>query len=264
MEIFFAILVLGFLGLLFGVGLAVASKKLAVHVDEKVEKVFHLLPGANCGACGNPGCFGFAESLVGAKVAIDACRVSNDACKEQIAKVLGTSLEKKVRKTAVLHCNGGAKVKDKYIYSGMSDCLAANFLLGGNKACVFGCLGFGTCAKVCPFGAISMSQEGLPVIDKDKCRACNKCVSACPKKLISLVPVSGVVTVCCNSHDFGKEVKAVCSVGCIGCKLCEKACKFGALSVIDNLAVIDYHKCTSCGACVKVCPTQAIRASVKP
>jgi len=263
MEILAAILVLGFLGLLFGVGLAVSSKKLAVCVDERVEKVFHLLPGSNCGACGNPGCFGFAESLISSKAAIDSCRVSNDAAKEEIAKILGTSLEKKVRRIAVLHCNGGVKVKDKFIYSGIDDCLAANLVLGGNKACVFGCLGLGTCLRACPFGAISMSDEKLPVIDKHKCRACNKCVLVCPKKLISLVPISGVVTVCCNSHDFGKEVKLVCPVGCIGCKLCEKACKFGAMAVIDNLAVIDYHKCTSCAECVKVCPTHAIQLSVK-
>lgn len=263
MEIIFAILVLGFLGLFFGIGLAIASKKLAVHIDEKVEKVFHLLPGANCGACGNPGCFGFAESLVSSKAVVDACRVSNEASREEIAKIIGTSLEKKIRRTAVLHCQGGAKVKERFIYSGINDCLAANLVAGGSKACVFGCLGFGTCAKACPFGAISMSEEKLPVIDQNKCRACNKCVLVCPKKLIALVPVTGVVMVCCNSHDFGKEVKMACSVGCIGCKLCEKACKFSALTVIDNLAVIDYHKCTSCGECVKVCPTHAIKMPVE-
>ena len=263
MEILTAILILGFLGLLFGIGLALASKKLAVEVDERVEKVFHLLPGSNCGACGNPGCFGFAESLVSSKSAVDLCRVSTDASKEEIARILGQSLEKKVKRIAVLHCHGGTKVKERYVYSGINDCLAANLLLGGNQACVFGCLGFGTCVKVCPFGAISMSAEKLPVIDKQKCRACNKCVMVCPKKIISLVPVSGVVTVCCNSYDFGKDVSAVCSSGCIGCKLCEKACKFDALVVMNNLAVIDYHKCTSCAECAKICPTRAIEVSVK-
>jgi len=259
MEILSAILILGFLGLLFGVGLAVSSKKLAVQVDEKVEKVFHLLPGANCGACGNPGCFGFAESLVGSKSAIDACRVTNDASKEEIARILGQSLEKMVKRTAVVHCQGGRKAQDRYNYQGIKDCLAASFILGGNKSCIFGCLGLGTCVKVCPFGAISMSDEMLPVIDPKICRACNKCVLACPKKIISLTPITGVVTVCCNSHDFGKDVKSVCPVGCIGCKICEKACKFGAMTVINNLAVIDYHKCTSCAACAKACPTQAIQ-----
>jgi RnfABCDGE-type electron transport complex B subunit len=259
MEIISAVLVLGFLGLLFGIGLAVASRKLAVQVDPKLEELHHLLPGSNCGACGNPGCFGFAENLLGGKSSPDACRVCSDEVKEKIAGLMGLKLEKQSRKVAVLHCAGGSKVKDKYIYDGVNDCVSANLVLGGQKSCVFGCLGFGTCQKACPFGAISMSDDGLPVVDKDKCRACNKCVLACPKKLFSLVSISHGVYVGCSSHDSGKDVKAVCPVGCIGCKLCEKACKFDAIHVLDNLAEIDYHKCTSCGECVKICPTKAIK-----
>jgi RnfABCDGE-type electron transport complex B subunit len=259
MEILIAILVLGFLGLLFGVGLAVASRKLAVQVDPKLEEVQHLLPGSNCGACGNPGCFGFAESLLSGKSAVDGCRVCNDEVKEKIARIMGLTLEKQTKKIATLHCNGGIKVKDKYLYNGLNDCIAANLVLGGQKTCVFACLGFGTCQKACPFGAISMSIEGLPVVDKIKCRSCNKCVLACPKKLFSLVSTSNTVYVACSSHDSGRDVKAVCPVGCIACKLCEKACKFDAIHVIDNLAVIDYHKCTSCKECVKVCPAKTIR-----
>jgi len=258
MEILTAILALGFLGLLFGVGLAFASKKMAVVVDPRIEQVQHLLPGANCGACGNPGCFGFAENLVDAKANVEGCRVCNDQARESIAKILGQSLEKKVKKIAALHCNGGSRVLDRYLYDGMDDCVAANLVLGGQKACVFGCLGFGTCQKICPFGAISMSKERLPVVDQKKCRACNKCVLICPKKLFSLIPITHNVAVTCNSHDFGKEVLSVCPVGCIGCKLCQKACRFDAIHVVDNLAVIDYHKCTSCAECVKVCPTHAI------
>jgi len=259
LEILIAVLVLGFLGLLFGVGLAIASKKLAVQVNPKLEEVQHLLPGSNCGACGNPGCFGFAESLLSGKSSVDGCRVCSDEVKEKIAGIMGLALEKQTKKIATLHCNGGLRVKDKYIYNGISDCVAANLVLGGQKACVFACLGFGTCQKACPFGAISMSAEGLPVVDKVKCRSCNKCVLACPKKLLSLVSVSFSVYVACSSHDMGRDVKAVCPVGCIACKLCEKACKFDAIHVIDNLAVIDYHKCTSCKECVKVCPSKTIR-----
>ena len=129
-----------------------------------------------------------------------------------------------LKKTAVLHCNGGKKVRDRFFYQGIEDCVAANLVLGGQKECVFGCLGFGTCVKVCPFGAIKMSDEGLPIVDADKCKACNKCVVACPKKLFSLVPVAGKVYVACSSHDLGKDTKAVCPVGCIACRLCEKAC----------------------------------------
>lgn len=259
MEILIAILVLGSLGLIFGIGLAIASKKLAVSVDPKLEQVQHLLPGSNCGACGNAGCFGFAESLLSGKSTADACRVCSDEIKEKIAKVMGLALEKQTKKIATLHCNGGIRVKDKYLYDGAQDCVAANLVLGGQKECVFACLGFDTCVRACPFGAISMSEEKLPIVDKVKCRSCNKCVLACPKKLFSLISVTYPVFVACNSHDLGKDVKSVCPVGCIACKLCEKACKFDAIHVIDNLAVIDYHKCTSCKECVKACPTKTIR-----
>ncbi len=259
MEILIAIFILSILGLLFGIGLAVASRRLAVQVDPKLEAVQHLLPGSNCGACGNPGCFGFAESLLGGKAGIEGCRVCNEQTREKIAKVMGIAVVKQNKKVATLHCHGGLKVKNKYIYAGVDDCVAANLVLGGQKSCVYACLGFGTCVAACPFGAISMSSEGLPVVDKVKCRSCNKCVLACPKKLFSLVSVSNNVYVACSSLDTGKDVRALCPVGCIACKLCEKACKFDAIHVIDNLAVIDYHKCTSCGECVKVCPTKTIR-----
>jgi len=278
MEILIPILTLGFLGACFGVGLAIASKRFAVQIDPRLERIHGLLPGSNCGSCGGAGCFGFAEGLLSGKFSPDACRVANEQTKEQIAKILGKSLEKRVKKIAALYCNGGKKIKDRFIYKGIEDCVSANLVLGGQKECVWGCLGFGTCEKVCPFGALKMSEDGLPVVDPKKCKACNKCVIACPKKLFALVPVSGKVYpvrdydvankmvgvsngvyVACSSHDSGKETKAVCSVGCIACKLCEKACKFDAIHVIDNLAIIDYNKCTSCGECVKVCPMKTIR-----
>lgn len=275
MEILIAILILGFLGSLFGVGLAIASKRFAVEVNPKLEEVQHLLPGSNCGVCGNPGCFAFAESLVNGKSAVEGCRVCNDESKEKIARVLGLAIEKQNKKIATLHCNGGLKVKDRYLYDGVNDCVAANLVLGGQKSCVFACLGFNTCVKVCPFNAISISCESLPVVDKVKCRACNKCVLICPKKLFSLISIASNVYVACSSHDLGLNVKSVCAVGCIACKLCEKACKFDAIHVTGssttprvnpeqsrgggNLAVIDYNKCTSCGECVKVCPAKTIR-----
>jgi Na+-translocating ferredoxin:NAD+ oxidoreductase RNF subunit RnfB len=239
--------------------LAIASKRLAVAVDPRLEKIHGLLPGSNCGACGGAGCFGFAEGLLSGKFQADACRVSEQAVKEKIAQLLGQSIEKKVRKTAVLHCNGGSKVKERFLYQGLGTCVSANLALGGQKACVWGCLGFGDCARVCPFGAITMSHDGLPLVDEKKCKACNKCVPACPKKLFKLVQATSKVYVACSSCDPGKDTKAACPVGCIACRLCEKACKFDAIHVIDNLAVIDYHKCTSCAECVKACPMKTIR-----
>ncbi|MDP2941878.1 MAG: RnfABCDGE type electron transport complex subunit B [Candidatus Omnitrophota bacterium] len=259
MDIFIPILILTSLGAVFGVGLALASKKFAVRSDPRLDKILGLLPGSNCGACGGAGCFGFVESVLSGKLGVDACRVSGEEVKAEIARLLGRKLEQKVKKVALPRCNGGAKVKERFIYRGIKTCAAANLVLGGQKACVFGCLGFGDCVRACPFGAIKIPRENLPVVDEKKCKACNKCVAACPKKLFTLAPVTGKVYVACGSHDAGKDTREVCPVGCIACGLCQKACKFDAIHVLDNLAVIDYQKCTSCGECARVCPMKTIR-----
>ena len=280
MEIIIPILALGLLGLIFGIGLAIASKKFSVHVDARLEKIHGLLPGANCGACGGAGCFGFAEMLLEGKVNIDACRVSEDKIREEIAKLLGKQVERRLRKVAALHCWGGIRAKNRFIYKGIEDCVAANLVLGGQKTCVYGCLGFRTCEKVCPFAAIKMSDEGLPIVDEDKCKACNKCVEICPKKLFTLMPVAhkvhsvtdhkvmgkisdvcNGVYVVCSSHDTGKNTRLFCAIGCIACGKCQKICPFDAIHVIDDLAIIDYHKCTSCGKCVEACPVKCIRTT---
>jgi Na+-translocating ferredoxin:NAD+ oxidoreductase RNF subunit RnfB len=258
MDIIVPVITLALLGAVFGVGLAIASKKFAVKIDPRLEMIHGLLPGANCGACGGAGCFGLAEGILSGKMPLDACRVVSDENKTAIAAILGQKVEKKLKKTAVLRCSGGAKVKDKYAYSGIRDCLAANSLMQGPKACSYGCIGFGSCVAVCPFGALSMSDDGLPVVDIHKCKACNKCVTVCPKKLFTLEALNQPVYVSCLSRDIGKDTKAVCPTGCIGCKLCEKACKFNAIHVTDNCAIIDYRKCTSCKECVKVCPCKTI------
>ncbi|MCU0666453.1 MAG: RnfABCDGE type electron transport complex subunit B [Candidatus Omnitrophica bacterium] len=259
MEILVPILILGGLGLLFGVGLSLASKKLKVEVDPRLEKIQSLLPGSNCGACGMAGCFGLAEALIEGKASVNACRVSSPNAKEQIAKVLGQKLEEQTPKVACLHCNGGNKVKNKFKYQGLQDCIAASNVLGGYKECVFGCLGLGTCVRVCPFDAIKMSSDGLPVVDKGKCRACNKCVLVCPKKLFSLIPQTHSIYVACSCTDAGKDTRAACPVGCIACRKCEQVCPAQAIKVIDNLARIDYNKCISCGKCLLACPMKTIR-----
>ncbi|MDD2752375.1 MAG: RnfABCDGE type electron transport complex subunit B [Candidatus Omnitrophica bacterium] len=259
MEILIPVLILGALGLFFGLGLAFASRKFAVHVDERLEKIHGLLPGTNCGACGGAGCFGFAEDILSGKLPVDACRLSEEAVKEQIARLLGKKIEKKVKLVASLHCYGGKKVKDKFLYQGIKGCVAANQVLGGQKSCVYGCLGFGDCVRVCPFDAIKISIDGIPIVDENKCKACNKCVLLCPKKLFSLRPITHNVYVACLSHDLGNLTRLVCPVGCIACHKCEQACPADAIHVIDNLAVIDYHKCISCGKCVEACPVKTIR-----
>lgn len=264
MEILIPILTLGILGALFGLGLAIASKRFAVKTDRRLEMIAGLLPGANCGACGGAGCFGFAESLLSGKLSVSACRVAEQKTKEKIAEILGEKLETQVKKTAVLHCHGGSKrVKDKFIYSGTKDCVSANLVHKGPKACVYGCIGFGTCVSVCPFGAITMNEEDLPVIDENKCTVCGKCVAICPKKLFSLESINKTYAVRCKSLDFGKVVLDVCCAGCIACHKCEKACPVSAIKVVDNLAAIDYKVCSNRGECFKVCPTKAIAKKEK-
>lgn len=259
MEIIVPILTLGGLGLVFGVGLALASKKFCVVTDPRLEKVYEKLPGANCGACGMAGCMGFAEGLIRGVCSVERCVVSEEEAREGIAGILGVKAKTKVKQAAVLHCHGGNKrAKDKFVYSGIKDCISANLVMGGPKACVYGCIGYGSCARACPFGAISMNAEDLPVVDENKCTACGICVAICPKKLFSLVAVSKVYAVRCKSLDLGKKVMEVCSVGCIACRKCEKACPTGAIKVIDNLAVIDYNICDNRGECFKVCPTSCI------
>lgn len=259
MNIFISILVLGGLGVIFGVGLAIASKKFCVKLDPRIEEIFEKLPGANCGACGMPGCIGFAEALIHGACAIEKCAVSQEATRTEIAKILGVEAKTKIKKIAVLHCNGGSsRVKDKFVYEGVKDCIDAAMVMGGPKACVYGCIGYGGCAKVCPFGAITMSADGLPVVDENKCNACGKCAAACPKKLFSLVPAGKNYAVRCKSLDLGKDVMKVCSVGCITCHKCEKACPVKAIKIIDNLSVIDYTICDNRGECFKVCPVNTI------
>ncbi len=259
MQILIPILALGGLGIIFGVGLAIAAKKFCVVTDPRIEQIYSKLPGANCGACGMPGCMGFAEGLIHGTCTVEKCASTEEKLRHDIAKILGVEVKTRVKTLAVLHCHGGSKrVKDKFNYIGNKDCITANLIMEGSKVCVYGCIGYGTCERVCPFGAISMNNENLPVVDKDKCTACGKCVETCPKKLFSLVPVSKNYVVRCKSSYAGKNVMDVCSVGCITCRKCEKACPVKAIQIIDNLAVIDYKICDNCGECFKVCPTKAI------
>ena len=258
-NILVPVLTLSGLGIAFGAGLAIAAKKFCVVTDPRLEKVYQKLPGANCGACGQPGCMGFAEALIQGTCTVERCAVMQDEQRSEVAGILGVEAKTKVKLVAVLHCHGGSKrVKDKFIYTGERDCISAHLAAGGPKECFYGCIGYGTCRAVCPFGAITMNEEDLPVVDENKCTACGACVAACPKKLFSLVPVSKTYGVRCTSLDIGKKVLESCAVGCIACRKCEKACPVNAIKVVNNLAVIDYAMCDNRGECFKVCPTKCI------
>ena len=246
------------LGLIFGIGLAVASERFKVDADPRIEEVEELLAGVNCGACGQAGCSGLAEALVAGEAEPAACPVCESEARQQIASVLGVELTEKEPEIAVLLCKGGARVERKADYDGVMDCRAAALVHGGPKLCSFGCLGLGTCVEVCPFEAVRMGADGLPEILEERCKGCRKCEAVCPKAVLRVVPISKAVHVQCRSTERGAAVKKMCAVGCIGCKKCEKACEQDAIKVEDFLATIDYEKCTVCGACVEQCPTAAI------
>jgi Na+-translocating ferredoxin:NAD+ oxidoreductase RNF subunit RnfB len=260
-NILYQVLCISGLALAFGAILGFSAKKFAVQTDPKAEKIKSILPGVNCGACGFAGCGVFAEAVAKDNPGFKRCPVGGQAIAAEIAKTMGVEQTASVRKVAFIKCNGvDDNVKRNYIYDGPKSCIAASQLAtGGNKSCTYGCIGLASCKNICPFDAIIIT-DSIAVVDNQKCTACKKCVSVCPKQLIELVPDNARVRVACNSRDKGKLVRINCRSGCIGCTVCQKACEQGAITITDNIAHIDYEKCTSCMACINKCPTRAIMA----
>lgn len=261
--IIIAAVIVGGTGLFIGVFLGVAGKKFAVEVDEREEAILGVLPGNNCGGCGYAGCSGLAAAIVKGEAPVNQCPVGGAPIAAQIGEIMGVSAEEGARKVAFVKCAGDCeKAKQDYKYTGVEDCASMAFIPnGGPKGCNYGCLGYGSCVKACPFDAVHIIN-GIAVVDKEACKACGKCVAACPKNLIELIPYDAKNKVQCNSKDKGKDVMAACSVGCIGCHLCEKNCPEGAVTVTDNIAHIDYEKCTGCGTCAEKCPKKIISKAV--
>ena len=258
-DILFPALAMGAVGLVLGALLAVASKIFAVKKDERAEAITEVLPGANCGSCGFAGCSAYADSISKGEAKINCCSPGGQAVSDKIAGIMGVSTETVEEKVAVICCEGtNENASLKYNYEGMEDCVAVSRLQGGGeKDCSYGCLGHGSCAKVCSRGAITM-QNGIAVVDRKKCGGCGECAEACPKNIIKIIPKKSTYVVKCVSCDKGAQMKTKCSVGCIGCKICEKNCPKGAITVTDNHAVIDYDKCIGCGICAAKCPKKII------
>jgi electron transport complex protein RnfB len=253
------VLVLGLLGVAFAALLAGSNKAFAVQVNPKLEAVLGALPNSNCGACGFAGCLGYAEAVVTLKAGVSGCLAGGSAVAARIGEIMGTAVETREAEVAFVACRAGRSIsRTKFAYEGVADCQAAAVLFGGDKACAWGCLGLRSCERACTFDAIHVNEEGVAVVDHDKCTGCTKCVKACPRDLISMVPKRQQVLVACMNHDRGKRAKEVCDIACTACKICEKNCPEDAIHVIDNLAVIDFAKCTQCNICVEKCPQSTI------
>ena len=259
------LVLLGCIGLFFGIGLAIAAHKFAVESNPLIEKVLHSLPLAQCGGCGYAGCEGYAIAVVNdPDVPPNLCFPGKEAVASLVAELTGKKMAEVEDQIAVVRCSRvEGRVSHKHHYIGFSSCTAANLGFGGPSSCQYACIGLGECADACPFDAIEM-VENFPIVNPDKCVSCGVCVRTCPKKIIELQTLKARVFVPCSSKDLGKDVKAVCQVGCIGCKLCVKVCPAKAVSYVNNLIVIDHKACIAYGSsceevCVSKCPRGIFR-----
>lgn len=252
-------LVFAAIGLLSGVLLTVCSKVFEVESDDRIDQISEVLPQANCGSCGYSGCAAYAEAIVKNNAPTNLCNAGGQKAAEAIAALMGVEAGEIVPKIAVVRCNGNcnARSADKFEFDGVPSCKAAKRFYNGQSACAYGCLGYGDCVRVCPENAISI-VDGVAKVDRAKCVGCGLCSKACPNQLIVVHDITNHVDVLCSSQDNGKITRQNCKNGCIGCKKCEKGCEFGAITVENNVARIDYSKCTNCGKCVEGCPTHAI------
>jgi len=263
MDIFWAVLWFSALGLGLGLVLALAGRVFAAEPDERIELINDILPSANCGGCGYAGCPAFAEAIVKGEAKGAGCPVAGREVWQKIADIMDDNpVSENTRYRAQVMCSGTYDfAKLKYNYDGIFDCIAANRLAGGDKACLNGCLGLGTCIANCKFDAIKIIN-GVAAVDYEKCTACGACASACPKMIIKLIPFEATHWVGCMSADRGAVTRKNCDVGCVACRLCEKSCPVGAVKITDYNANIDYAACTGCGECEKSCPRRVIWSNV--
>lgn len=259
--ILLSVILVSGIGIVAGALLAILSKVMAVPVDEKAAAIEEILPGANCGSCGFSGCAGYAAALSqGTTTQTGLCNPGGNEVSGKIAEIMGLKAESVEPMCAVVMCRGiNGLAEKKMEYSGVPSCKMAVQLFGGDKACSYGCLGLGDCARACPYDAI-MLCDGVAVVSPDVCRACKKCMSVCPKGIIELLPKARLNSaVLCKNHDKGAQTRKDCKTGCIGCMKCVKACPNEAIHIENNAAVVDNEKCTACGACCAACPTGAIK-----
>ncbi len=262
--IIIAVAVVGGVGLLIGVFLSIAGNYFRVETNPLEDKVTEALPGNNCGGCGYAGCNALAAAIVKGEAPVSQCPVGGEPVAARIAEIMGVEADAADKMIAHVKCKGTCDLTfNNYNYEGVRDCRMVSFVpSGGPKSCDYGCMGFGTCVDVCEFDAIHV-VNGVAVVDRDKCKACGKCIEACPKHLIEMIPYTAKYAVDCMNKDMGPLVMKACKVGCIGCSLCAKECPKEAITVADSLAHIDQEKCIGCGKCADKCPKQAITGLVR-
>jgi Na+-translocating ferredoxin:NAD+ oxidoreductase RNF subunit RnfB len=254
-----AILSLTGLGILFAIGLGLASRKFSIKIDPILEKVLEILPGTNCSACGRANCQLLADDIIAKRVGVNSCLAGGSDVSHSLGRLLGLDVEAREKKIAVLLCGGGRdKTGKRFVYHGISDCQALSLLFGGNGSCQSGCLHLGNCSRICPVGAITMGEDGLPLISSELCVGCEKCVKICPKGVLCLFSEKEEPIIACSSHSRGREVAKACKVGCIACGKCVKVCPQEAIALDNYLARIDYKKCNQCYLCIEECPTKTI------
>ncbi len=254
-----AVACLGGIGLVAATALGIAAKKFAVEVNSKEAAILAALPGVNCGACGEPGCSGYARAVAQGRLPPDLCPPGGRETAEVLAGIMGLEIQSKALQIAVILCQGSNNLaQQKYHYLGLEDCNAAQRLAGGPKACPAGCLGLGSCVRVCPFDAIEITTDQLAVINRDKCTGCELCLKTCPRQVIVMAPEAVTTHVLCNSHDKGAAIRKYCRIGCIGCQICKKAAP-DAYLIEDNLARVNYEHAENAAAAISKCPMKCIR-----
>ncbi|MDR2601989.1 MAG: RnfABCDGE type electron transport complex subunit B [Spirochaetaceae bacterium] len=250
------------LAFVLGVLLCIFRKIFHVETDVLVSLIRETLPGANCGACGFPGCDGFATACAGREADASKCTVSSAEQTKKRAELVGGNAAAFKPLIAKPACAGSCeKAPAKGLYTGAKSCRAAKIAAGGVKLCAWGCIGYGDCAEVCKFGAITMGTDGLPVINAALCKGCKICATECPQGVIRMVEsdAAGVFAVCSNRNTIKAQVKKTCKTGCIKCGICVKKCPASALTLNNGIPETDYSKCTSCGVCVEACPQKVLR-----
>lgn len=255
-----ALIALGVIALLLALILYGVSRKFAVHEDPRIAQVAEVLPQANCGGCGYPGCSGFAGACVQAgSLEGKRCPVGGQAVMDRVAAILGLEAEQAEPLVATVRCSGTCEVRPRInVYDGAHSCAIQSSLCEGETGCAYGCLGCGDCVAACTFGGLRMNPStGLPEVDATVCTACGSCVKACPRGLIGLRP-RGRAEVLCVNRDKGGVARKACASACIGCSKCVKTCPSGAIVLENNLASIDPQKCEACGRCVEACPQGVI------